>query len=340
LNHTKSNLEKLSRWKLPVIHSTAELAEKLEVSLGEIRFLSFSRDISKTHHYKRFFIQKKSGGTRLISAPMPRLKKVQKWILENILNLITPKDVAHGFIKQKSIVTNARPHVGAEVVINMDLKDFFPSITYPRVKGVFESLGYSEAVATTLSLICTQPDVDEAELDTETWYIANGERFLPQGASTSPAITNILCQKLDNRLLGISKKLGFNYTRYADDLTFSASGEGTKNINALKGNAIKIIENEGFVLHPDKLQIMRKGAKKEVTGVVVNQKTSVDRTTLRKFRALLHNIEKTGLKDKKWGNSNDVKASMQGYANYVMMVDEQKGKTLKKQVKEVLKKYG
>jgi RNA-directed DNA polymerase len=166
LNHTESNLEKLSRWKLPIIHTTAELAEKLEVSLGEIRFLSFSRDISKTHHYKRFFIQKKSGGTRLISAPMPRLKKVQKWILENILNLITPKDVAHGFIKQKSIVTNARPHVGAEVVINMDLKDFFPSITYPRVKGVFESLGYSEAVATTLSLICTQPDVDEAELDT------------------------------------------------------------------------------------------------------------------------------------------------------------------------------
>jgi RNA-directed DNA polymerase len=85
---------------------------------------------------------------------------------------------------------------------------------------------------------------------------------------------------------------------------------------------------------------MRKGAKKEVTGVIVNQKTSMDRTILRKFRALLHNIEKTGLKDKKWGNSTDVKASMQGYANYVMMVDEQKGKTLKKQVKEVLKKYG
>ncbi len=339
LNHTESDPVKLGRWNLPVLSDALSLAQAMQTTVGELRFLAFSRPVSQTTHYKRFQIPKKTGGYRLISAPMPRLKKAQYWVLHNILNSVTIHETAHGFLPGKSIVTNATPHVGAEVVINLDLKDFFPSVSFPRVKGVFRALGYSEAVATLLGLLCTESQIDEAELDGQTWYIALGDRYLPQGSPASPAITNILCARLDRRLHGLAQKLGFIYTRYADDLTFSASGEGTKQINTLKNAVQAIIASEGLTVHPDKTRIMRKGSRKEVTGVIVNDKPGVDRKTLRQFRALLYQVEKTGPAGKKWGNSPDLFAAMEGYANYVHMVDPVKGKKLKEQVKAIMGQY-
>jgi len=129
-----------------------------------------------------------------------------------------------------AFLTNARNHVGRDVVINLDLKDFFPTLTYARVKGLFEALGYAEAVAIPLALLCTEPMVDEVTLDGERHFIADGPRLLPQGAPTSPAITNLICRRLDRRLVGLARTLGFIYSRYADDLTFSGSGEAVKKI--------------------------------------------------------------------------------------------------------------
>jgi RNA-directed DNA polymerase len=338
LNHTESEAQRLAKFNLPVLTDAVSIAQAMQISVGELRFLTFSRQVSKTSHYKRFHLPKKTGGQRLISAPMPRLKEAQHWILTNILQLVTVHEAAHGFLNQHSIVSNARPHVGAEVVINLDLKNFFPTVTYPRVKGVFRKLGYSDAAATILALVCTEPDIDEAELDGETWFIANGERHLPQGAPTSPALTNILCTRLDHRLQGLAAKLGFTYTRYADDLTFSTSGEGKKNINKLKGLVNQIVEDEDFHVHPDKTRVMRKGSRKEVTGIVVNDKPSVDRTTLRKFRALLFQIEREGIAGKSWGHSDDVLAAIHGYARFVAMVDAEKGKRFIAQVKAIIEK--
>jgi retron-type reverse transcriptase len=340
LNETATDPGKLAGLNLPVLTDAVSVAQAMQVSVGQLRFLAFSRQVSRTTHYQRFYVPKKTGGERLISAPMPRLKAAQTWILTNILDRVPPHEAVHGFLPGRSIVTNATPHVGAGVVINLDLKDFFPSITYRRVKGVFRALGYSESVATILSLLCTEPQVDRAELDGETWYVSTGERHLPQGSPASPAITNILCATLDRRLQGLGRKLGFAYTRYADDLTFSASGEVTKNINTLK-NAVKaIIESEDLTPHPDKTRIMREGSRKEVTGVVVNDKPGVDRKTLRRFRALLHQIELQGPQGKKWAHSPDLLAAIEGYANFVLMVDAEKGKKLKEQVKAIAQKYG
>jgi retron-type reverse transcriptase len=340
LNETDADAGKLARYGLPVLTDAASIAQAMQIPAGQLRFLAFSRQVSRTTHYKRFYIPKKTGGQRLISAPMPRLKAVQEWILTNVFSRVTTHEAAHGFLPGRSIVTNAAPHVGAAVVMNMDLKDFFPSITYRRVKGVFRSLGYSESAATILALLCTEPHVDEADLDGETWYIADGERHLPQGSPASPAITNVLCATLDRRLHGLADKLGFIYTRYADDLSFSAAGEGTKNINLLK-NAVKaIIESEDLTLHPDKTRIMRKGSRKEVTGIVVNEKPGVNRNTLRNFRALLYQIEQDGLQGKRWGNSPDLMAAIEGYANFVLMVDSGKGHKLKEQIKAIARKYG
>lgn len=334
LSGLDADKNKLQQLGIPVFSAPEDIAKAMNISVSQLRFLGFHRSISKVNHYRRFAMPKKTGGTRKISAPMFKLKDVQHWVLENILNKISIHDAAHGFVANRSIVTNAAPHAKAAVVVNFDLKDFFPTITFKRVKGVFRHMGYSEAVATILALICTEADVDEAMLDGEKWFIGNGERHLPQGAPTSPAITNILCQKLDKRLTGLAKKMNFNYTRYADDLSFS-SGD-TKHINSLQQLLPKIITEEGFVLHPDKTKIMRNGAKKEVTGITVNDKLGVDRKTLKKFRAALHNIETKGAAHAHWGSSGHIISSMEGYANFVLMVDKEKGGKLKGELNTVM----
>ena len=210
---------------------TGTVAQAMAITVPALRFLAFSRTPSEVTHYIRFEIPKKTGGTRRISAPMPRLKHAQRWILDNLLDKVALHDAAHGFRKQRSIVSNARPHVGADIVLNLDLKDFFPTLEYKRIRGAFRGLGYGEAAATIFALLTSEPEVDEVELDGQTFYVANGARRLPQGAPTSPAITNIVCRRMDARLASAAAKLGFTYTRYADDLTFS--GPRTANTGAM-----------------------------------------------------------------------------------------------------------
>ncbi|BCE03822.1 reverse transcriptase family protein [Marinicellulosiphila megalodicopiae] len=339
LNGKFTDRDKLKSNSLPVIEDIESLANSIGVSVSEIRFLSYDRKVSKVSHYQQFLIAKKTGGTRKISAPMPRLKHVQYWILTNILEKVAIHDCAHGFVTGKSIVTNAEPHVGADVVINMDLENFFPTVTYKRVKGVFCNLGYSEKISTVLALLCSQADNCEVVLDNQTYFRNQGERFLPQGAPTSPALTNILCRKLDKRMLGMSNQLGFKYTRYADDLTFSSSQKTAHNLQKLFWRVNQIIPDEGFILHPDKTRVMRSNNKQEVTGVVVNEKLSVDRKTLKRFRALLFQINKDGLGDKSWGKGALI-PSIEGYANFVYMVNPIKGVELQKAVVLIKQKYG
>ena len=153
--------------------------------------------------------------------PRPPWAAPSAWVFDEILRRLEPEPQAHGFVPGRSIVTNAASHTGKAVVCNLDLKDFFPSITFRRVKGLFRKLGYGEHVATLLALLCTEPPRVPVELDGKTYHVALGARVLPQGACTSPAITNALCRRLDRRLDGLARRHGFAYTRYADDLTFS-----------------------------------------------------------------------------------------------------------------------
>lgn len=340
LSERTSDEAKLARQGLPVLATPEALAQALGLSVGQLRALCFTRTASTTSHYVRFLLPKKTGGTRLISAPLPRLKGAQAWVLEHLLKKVPVHEAAHGFREGRSIVTNARPHVGAGMVVNLDLKDFFPSVLYPRVKGVFVKLGYSEATATVLALLCTEPDVEEVELDGRRWFVTQGKRRLPQGAPTSPALTNILCRRLDRRLAGAARKLGFVYTRYADDLTFSAQGPGPHDAGELLRLVRWVVGQEDFTPHPDKTRVLRRGRQQEVTGVVVNDKPGVDRKTLKRFRALLHQVEKTGPEGKRWGHSGDVIASAVGFANYVAMVDPVKGKALQAKARALEARYG
>lgn len=335
LNYTTTDIEKLACHQLPVLQKAPELATAIGIPLAELRFMSFQRKVSQVSHYQRFSIPKKTGGLRYISAPMPRLKRCQYWVLDHILSKVPCHPAAHGFLPQHSILSNALPHVGQAVVINLDLKDFFPSIEYARVKGVFKSLGYGDQIATLLGLLCTEQASEEVRVDTQKYFVAGKKRSLPQGAPSSPMITNILCHGLDKRLHAAASKLGFVYTRYADDLTFSSKQKERPPVGKLLWRVKQIIADEGFTLHPDKQRIMRHSQKQEVTGIVVNHSPTIDARTLHRFRATLHKVEKNGPAGYHWNGNTDVLSALEGYARYICMVNPAKGQPWLQRVKQL-----
>lgn len=337
LNYTESDEEKLKAQSLPILGNAEQIATSIGITVSQLRFLAFNRKTSTTSHYIRFKIPKKTGGERLISAPMPRLKQAQYWILEHILNKVPIHDGVHGFRSDRSIITNAQPHVGADMIINFDLEDFFASISYKRVKGLFRSFGYSEAAATILGLLCTEAELQQVELDGKTYYVALGERHLPQGSPASPAISNIICRRLDQRLTKMSEEWDFVYTRYADDLTFSTTVKNPRISNILK-NTYSIVKYEGFKINEKKTRVLRNSSQQEVTGIVVNEKLNIDRKTLKRFRATLHQIEINGLNNVSWGNTNNIMASIKGFANFVAMVNPEKGAKFMDQIQRIDRK--
>ncbi|MBM7067288.1 reverse transcriptase family protein [Actibacterium sp. 188UL27-1] len=318
LQNRDSNAERLISQGLPDFPDLGDIADAMGITLGELRFLAYDRAVSKVSHYHRFQIPKKSGGTRILSAPMPRLKRAQYWLLDNIVNQIEPHDAAHGFRAGRSILTNAKPHMRQAVVVNYDLKDFFPSIGYRRVKGLFAALGYAEAQAAIFALLATEADRTEVVLDGQTWHVAGGERVLPQGAPTSPAITNLLCRQLDRRLTGTARKLGATYTRYADDLTFSFATDDTTALRSLDWAVGEIVLDEGFNLNDAKTRTMRRHTRQEVTGITVNDGLTISRKERRRFRAYLHNVEQG--RDMGSFGSGHPKNSALGYAQFLTMV--------------------
>jgi RNA-directed DNA polymerase len=260
-----------------------------------------------------------------------------------VLAKVTITDMAHGFVADRSIVTNARPHLHASVVVNLDLKDFFPTLGFRRIKGMFEGLGYGEEAASIFALLTSEPDIEDVELDGVRYFVAHSARKLPQGSPASPAVTNIVCRRLDKRLGGMAKRLGFAYTRYADDLTFSSATKPAEGeVGKLLRRARWIVKQEGFSEHEKKTRILRRGRRQEVTGVVVNDKASVPRDVLKRFRAVLYQVHKDGPKGKRWGNreGDAVLASLVGFASYVAMVDPEKGKPLLATSREVALRHG
>jgi RNA-directed DNA polymerase len=330
-----SDEEKLKRFGLPSLSTPAQIAAALSIPLLRLRWLAFHSEASTVSHYVRFQIPKKSGGVRDIWAPQPKLAAAQLWILENILSKVPVGSVAHGFVPGRSTVTNAAPHVKRAIVVNADLKDFFPTLTYRRVKGIFESLGYSPAVATVLGLLSTEAPRREVEYSGRRYFVATGPRALPQGACTSPALSNLAAWGLDRRLGGVAGKLGWTYTRYADDLTFSGDtlvpkGErNPKSVAWLLARTRHVCEDEGFEVNEQKIRVQRRNAAQSVTGVVVNDKPSTPRAERRRLRAILHHARFEGLEKQNREGRSNYAAWLRGHVAYVMMVNPEQGRKLK-----------
>jgi RNA-directed DNA polymerase len=325
--------KRASENELPPLDKPSDLAEMLNLSIPQLRWLAFHRDAATSIHYTRFTIPKRDGTEREIWAPLPILKEAQRWILFNIVEKLLVHGAAHGFLAGRSIATNASIHTDSRIILKMDMRNFFPTVTYRRVKGIFRKAGYREQIATLLGLICTESPREIIEHQDKKYFVSLGPRSLPQGAPTSPGISNAICLKLDGRLSGLAKKFGWRYTRYADDLTFSLPNntKGKTNLGALCGCVKKIVADEGFLVHPDKTRVIRKGSSQRVTGLVVNDKGAprATRTVRRNIRAAINNLSNG--KSLREGESLD---TLRGMAAFISMTDRELGNKLMKQINE------
>lgn len=243
--------------------------------------------ISDNNKYTEFEVKKKNGNTRQICAPTSGIKYIQRNLADILLNIYNAKACVHGFVKEKGIKTNAQTHVKKKILINIDLKDFFYSINFGRVLGLFKSFpfNFNQEVATTLAQICCY------------------KGYLPQGAPTSPIISNFICWNLDKKLMLFAKKTKLTYSRYADDITFSTNlnyipneiGTIIDEKLELSSELQHIVTSNGFNINKDKIRYALKNNRKEVTGLIVNEKINVNRKYIRHIRAMLHACEKFGI---------------------------------------------
>lgn len=275
---------------IPTIATVNELADFLGISEFELK--SFCLRPKK--FYNTFERAKKSGkGTRKINAPCEKLKTVQKLIKAKILDCVDVHVCSTGYKRGGSIVDNAQVHVGKRVLLNLDIENFFPSISMPRVSGLFSALGFSEDVAIMLARLCCF------------------EHALPQGAPTSPSLANIICHKLDRRLKGLADNRSMQYTRYCDDITLSSDENIAKGfVSFVK----RIIAEEGFSVNEEKTRILTRRSCQIVTGLAVNQKVNIPRAKRRLVRAAFHRAAK----DSSGGESE--RKRLEGFAAFIEMI--------------------
>lgn len=261
--------------------SPQELADLLNITVIDLK------DIVQNHlTYKRFQVPKKSGGYREIYSPSERLGFLQRRLSQWIQRVYLNAPQVHGFAQNRSIVTNAVLHVGKPYILNIDLKDFFPSISKQRVARAFMNPPFnlfSQEARMIASLCCYQG-------------------VLPQGAPTSPIISNIVCRRLDFSLAKFAKTHRYKYTRYADDITFSSLKpfppymvrSGSNGEFTLDGYLLRVIHKNGFEVNQRKVRILTRDMRQEVTGIIVNSKLNVDRRSINQIRAMTHSLREDG----------------------------------------------
>jgi RNA-directed DNA polymerase len=332
-------------WDVPAIESSRALAEWLSLSDGELEWFADlkglgtrAKDRLRLRHYHYRILAKASGNIRLIEAPKPRLKELQRKILAQILEKIPPHFAAHGFLKARSIRTFIAPHVGQRVVLRMDLKDFFPSISGARIQTVFRTMGYPESVADLLGGICTnatprdvwQPPAMEADSG-QVWEARSlyARPHLPQGAPTSPALANLCAYRVDCRLTGLAKSAGAAYTRYADDLAFSGAESFERCVERFSTHVAAILHEEGFTVHHRKTRIMRHGVRQHLVGLVANQRVNVIRADFDRLKATLTNCVRFDPESQNRDAHPQFRAHLDGRVGFVESINPAKGRRLR-----------
>lgn len=238
--------------------------------------------------YTSFTVKKKSGDDRTIHAPVNGLKSILRALNFVLQCIYEPNKAATGFVVGKSIVDNAKPHVGHNYVYNMDLKDFFHSFDRNRVKwGLINKPFDLKDEKTDLAFIIACLVTHPFEIDGKTKIV------LPQGSPTSPTLSNILCKGLDRKLTGLANRFGLTYTRYADDITFS-SQHNVYGRDDFKQELRRIIESQQFIINPKKTRLQKKGFRQEATGLMVTEKANVNRQYIKQIRMWLYYWEKYG----------------------------------------------
>jgi uncharacterized protein (TIGR03067 family) len=242
-----------------------ELARRLDLPVEQIEACQST--------YQSQQIPKRSGGQRILFVPSDELKALQRRLLRRLLRRLRCHPAAKGFQRGESIVTNALPHAGRVVVVRLDVKDFFPSTRVDRVYAYFRRIGWNRPAARLLTRLCTH------------------QGGLPQGAPTSPRLSNLVNFRLDRRIAAMAAKLGARYTRYADDISLSFSEDDRQKIRYLIRFIRRVAGQEGYWLHGrKKLRIRRRHQQQCVTGLVVNDGVRLPRRIRRWLRAVEHHL--------------------------------------------------
>lgn len=264
--------------------------------------LRYTNTHERNRQYHQFEIPKKSGGTRQIIAPVGDLKIIQKVLAYLLAMVSSPDDHAHGFIEKRSVITNAQQHIGKNYVLNLDLKNFFPGIYFHHVVNALQKY-FSRDVSVFIAKLCTWTETGD-DLP---------EDVLPQGAPTSPVLSNIVCEAMDARLGGLAKRFGLTYTRYADDMTFSSYHSIYAKGSDFWTELHSIIEDSGFRLNEKKTRLLKKGSRQEVTGITVGEHLNVSRKWMKNLRAQVFQYEM-------YGGSEEEYRSIMGKIAFLKMV--------------------
>lgn len=291
--------------KLPIIFDIKHLSRLMGINYTVL----FHYIYNTQKFYKEFKIPKRSGEYRNIDAPSLNLKRIQRWILEKILVNFSVSNYAKGFKKQTNIVDNAKIHVNKELVYNIDIEDFFPSISFENVYFIFYNVGYSSEVSYAFAKLLTY------------------EGFLPQGSPCSPALSNILCVNLDEAMSSLANRIGANYSRYADDMTISTNDIP---LFLTKRKAFKsIVEFHDFKLNDKKERLQYRNQAQFVTGLLVNNGVRVRRAFKKEVEQQIYYCEKYGIYShlKKIGmeNRSFFKEYLYGKVNFVKSVEPRVG---------------
>ncbi|GIF25829.1 hypothetical protein BJ973_003104 [Actinoplanes tereljensis] len=302
------------RWNAPALSDLADLADFFGLDGDALDWFADRREINrkandqKLRHYRYGWLPH-----RLIEAPKPRLRALQRRLLDRILSAVPVHDRVHGFVPGRGTHTFAQLHAGAPVLVSMDLRAFFSSITAARIYGLFRGIGYPEPAAHALTALTTTRTPARVLRAAPDPYLAALLRrpHLPQGAPTSPALANLCAFRLDRRLTGLADRFGLTYARYADDLAFSGTLSRTR-IDRLVTLATQIVHEEGFRTHPGKTRVRTSSQRQSLTGLVVNANPAVPREDYDRLRAILHNAATHGLADANRDGHPDFAAHLAG----------------------------
>ncbi|QQS88574.1 retron Ec67 family RNA-directed DNA polymerase/endonuclease [Fusobacterium canifelinum] len=263
------------------------LSKILNIHLNYLSYILYVKKIENL--YTTFKIPKKNGGYREINAPQNELKMIQKkfvsFLEEKMKEKFKTINTSHGFVKERSIITNAKIHKNKKIVLNLDLKDFFDSFHFGRVKGFFEKNKDFKSFFPELT----------SELSTLIAQLVCFNGKLPQGAPSSPLLTNLICNIFDVRVLKLAKKYKLTYSRYADDLTFSTNYKGfIRNLEKFEEDILLEIKKNGFEANMEKYRLTFQSSRQEVTGLTVNKKINVSRKYYKYTRAMAYSLYKNG----------------------------------------------
>jgi RNA-directed DNA polymerase len=341
-------------WPVPELADLGALAEFLEMDTGQLGWLGDTRSLERRvpdqrmRNYRYASRPRREGAPRVIEIPKPRLKATQRRILHDVLDWIPAHPAAHGFTRGRSALTHAHCHVGNQVLVRLDLEDFFTSIAAGRVYGIFRTAGYPEAVAHVLAGLTTNAvpaEVWEAiSRPTEPRQIAahhrQGRRLasphLPQGAPTSPTLANLAAFGLDRRLAGLAAALKLNYTRYADDLTFSGARVLPDRARELRAIVASIAAEEGFRVNERKSTLATRAGRQTVCGLIVNDRPNVPREEYDRLKAILHNASRHGAGSQNRDGVADFRAHLRGRIAWVESVNPERGAKLRERYAEIL----